>query len=507
MTHNKYVAAIDQGTTSSRCIVFDANGHIVSSAQREHKQIFPQPGWVEHDALEIWENVQDVVTRALADGNLQVEQLAAVGITNQRETTVVWDRHTGKPVSNAIVWQDTRTSDLVRELGAPVGPERFRERTGLPLATYFSGPKFRWMLDDIDGLRERAESGDVLFGTIDTWLIWNLTGGVDGGRHVTDVTNASRTLLMSLRDLDWDETILDRMQIPRAALPEIVSSSEVYGTATGVLAGVPVAGALGDQHAALFGQTAFAKGDVKSTYGTGCFLLLNTGGKPVQSRHGLLTTLAYKIGDAPAVYALEGSIAVSGALVQWFRDQLGAIEHASDIEALAARVDDNGDCYIVPAFSGLFAPHWRGDARGVVVGLTGYITKAHIARAILEASAWQTKEVVDAMAADTRIALTELRVDGGMTANSLLLQILADVLNLTVVLPEVAETTALGAAFAAGLAVGYWSDLESLRTTWTQKSVFTPVVDEERRAREYRQWKKAVARTLDWVEPNPKSGG
>ena len=501
MGQNKFVAAIDQGTTSSRCIVFDVHGQIVCSAQREHRQIFPQPGWVEHDAIEIWESVQDVVTRALADGNLQVDQLAAVGITNQRETTVVWDRSTGVPVANAIVWQDTRTDDLVRELGAPVGSERFRERTGLPLATYFSGPKFRWMLDNIDGLRERAEQGEVLFGTIDSWLIWNLTGGVDGGRHLTDVTNASRTLLMNLYELDWDETVLDRMDIPRAALPEIVSSSEVYGTATGVLAGVPVSGALGDQHAALFGQTAFSKGDVKSTYGTGSFLLLNTGEKPVQSRHGLLTTLAYKIGDAPAVYALEGSIAISGALVQWFRDQLGVIEHASEIEALAASVEDNGDCYIVPAFSGLFAPHWRSDARGVVVGLTGYITKEHIARAILEASAWQTKEVVDAMIADTRMHLSELRVDGGMTSNSLLLQIIADALGLTVVLPEVAETTALGAAFAAGLAVGYWSGLEELRATWTQKSVFEPVADDDRRAHEYTQWKKAVARTLNWVEP------
>lgn len=506
MGQKQFVAAIDQGTTSSRCIIFDVRGHIVSSAQREHKQIFPKPGWVEHDAAEIWANVQDVVKGALADGNLKVEQIAAVGITNQRETTVVWDKQTGVPVANAIVWQDTRTADLVRELGAPVGSERFRERTGLPLATYFSGPKFRWMLDNVDGLRERAERGDVLFGTIDSWLVWNLTGGVDGGRHVTDVTNASRTLLMSLRELDWDETILDRMQIPRAALPEIVSSSEVYGTATGVLAGVPVAGALGDQHAALFGQTAFSKGDVKSTYGTGSFLLLNTGEKPVQSRHGLLTTLAYKIGEAPAVYALEGSIAISGALVQWFRDQLGVIEKASDIEALAASVEDNGDCYIVPAFSGLFAPHWRSDARGVVVGLTGYITSAHIARAILEASAWQTKEVVDAMVADTKMQLTELRVDGGMTANSLLLQILADALDLTVVLPEVVETTALGAAFAAGLAVGYWSGLDELSATWKQKSTFEPVVDEDRRTHEYKQWKKAVERTLGWVEPSPPSG-
>lgn len=503
MAHPKFVAAIDQGTTSSRFIIFDSDGHIVSSAQKEHQQIFPQPGWVEHDAKEIWLNVQDVVQRALTDGNIQREQLAAIGITNQRETTVVWDKATGEPVSNAIVWQDTRTGDLVRELGAPVGPERFRERTGLPLATYFSGPKFRWMLESIDGLRARAERGDVLFGTIDSWLIWNLTGGTDGGRHVTDVTNASRTLLMNLRELDWDDTILDRMGIPRAALPKIVSSSEVYGTGTGVLAGVSVAGALGDQHAALFGQTAFSKGDVKSTYGTGSFLLQNTGEKPVQSHHGLLTTVAYKIGDAPAVYALEGSIAVSGALVQWFRDQLGAIEKASDIEALAASVTDNGDCYFVPAFSGLFAPHWRSDARGVIVGLTAYVTKAHIARAILEASAWQTKEVVDAMIADTRIPLTELRVDGGMTANSLLLQILADALDVKVVLPEVAETTSLGAAFAAGLAVGYWSGPEELRATWKQKAVFEPGIDDKRRGHEYRQWKKAVSRTLDWVEPGP----
>ncbi|MBB5633170.1 glycerol kinase [Cryobacterium mesophilum] len=501
MGQETFVAAIDQGTTSSRCIVFNKRGRIVSSAQREHRQIFPRPGWVEHDATEIWANVQDVVQRALDGGGIAVDQLAAIGITNQRETVVLWDRETGEPVSNAIVWQDTRTRDLVRELGAPVGPERFRERTGLPLATYFSGPKFLWMLENIDGLRERAERGDILFGTMDSWLIWNLTGGTDGGRHVTDVTNASRTLLMNLRELDWDGTVLERMRIPRAALPEIVSSSEVYGTATGVLAGVPIAGALGDQHAALFGQTAFSEGDVKSTYGTGSFLLLNTGAEPVQSRHGLLTTVGYQIGDAPAVYALEGSIAVSGALVQWFRDQLGAIENASDIEALAASVADNGDCYVVPAFSGLFAPHWRSDARGVIVGLTGYVTKAHIARAILEASAWQTKEVVDAMAADTRMPLAELRVDGGMTANNLLLQILADALDVRVILPEVTETTCLGAAFAAGLAVGYWSGLDELRETWSQKAAFEPAIDEKRRAHEYRQWKKAVARTLDWVEP------
>ncbi|MBN9150841.1 MAG: glycerol kinase GlpK [Cryobacterium sp.] len=500
MGNERFIAAIDQGTTSSRCIVFDARGGIVSVAQKEHKQIFPQPGWVEHDAVEIWKNVQEVVQAAISDAKLGVADIASIGITNQRETTVVWDKLTGEPVFNAIVWQDTRTADLVRELGSPVGPERFRERTGLPLATYFSGPKLLWLLENVEGLRDRADRGEVLFGTMDTWLIWNLTGGADGGRHVTDVTNASRTILMNLRELKWDETILQRMNIPAAVLPEIVSSSEVYGMATGALAGVPVAGALGDQHAALFGQTAFAKGDVKSTYGTGSFLLLNTGDEPVQSKHGLLSTVAYKIGDAPAVYALEGSIAVTGALVQWLRDRLGIISKASEIETLAATVDDNGGCYFVPAFSGLFAPYWRSDARGVIAGLTGYITKAHIARAVLEASAWQTREVVDAMQADTGIAMTELKVDGGMTANNLLMQILADALDLTVIRPMVAETTCLGAAYAAGLAVGFWDSVDDLKANWHRGAQWEPVVDPSRRAREYRQWKKAVQRTLNWVE-------
>lgn len=506
MTDKRYVAAIDQGTTSSRCIVFDINGSIVAVAQREHEQIFPQPGWVEHDAAEIWSNVKRVCTDALADAELQPSDIAAIGITNQRETTLIWDRETGQPVHNAIVWQDTRTDEIVRELGDVVGPERFRERTGLPLATYFAGPKILWLLENIDGLRTRAEAGELLFGTMDTWLIWNLTGGVNGGRHVTDVTNASRTLLMNLKELSWDETILDRMNLPASLLPEIVSSSEVYGLAEGFLEGVPVSGALGDQHAALFGQTAFDKGDIKSTYGTGSFLLVNTGTEPVQSKHGLISTVGYKIGDEPAVYALEGSIAVTGALVQWFRDRLGVISKASEIETLAGSVDDNGGCYFVPAFSGLFAPYWRSDARGVIAGLTGYITKAHLARAVLEASAWQTREVVDAMQADTGITMTELKVDGGMTANNLLMQMLADALDVTVLRPMVAETTCLGAAYAAGLAVGFWPNLDSLRANWHRAAQWTPMIDPERRDREYRFWKKAVQRTLNWVEEDMPSG-
>ncbi len=496
----EFVAAIDQGTTSSRCMIFDHDGAVVAIARQEHAQHFPRPGWVEHDASEIWQNVQDVVAEALHAAGIAASGLAAVGITNQRETTVVWDRSTGSPVANAIVWQDTRTDGIVGRLSENGGVEWFRDRTGLTLATYFAGPKLTWLLENTPGLRERAEAGEVLFGTIDSWLIWNLTGGPDGGRHVTDVTNASRTLLMDLHTLTWDDELLTRVGIPRATLPEIASSSEVYGTATGALEGVPVSGALGDQHAALVGQTAFDGGDLKSTYGTGAFLLLNTGTEPVRSQHGLLSTVAFKLGDAPAHYALEGSIAVSGSLVQWFRDQLGAIESAGEIEALAASVDDNGGCYFVPAFSGLFAPHWRSDARGVIAGLTGYVTKAHIARAILEASAWQTRELVDAMVSDTGIDLHELRVDGGMTANALLLQLLADALDVEVVRPQVIETTALGAAYAAGLAVGFWPDVDTLRANWRAEATWRPSVAPERREREYRQWKKAVERTLDWVD-------
>ncbi|GAB2494167.1 glycerol kinase GlpK [Nocardiopsis aegyptia] len=491
----QYVAAIDQGTTSSRCILFDRDGRIVSVDQREHRQIFPQPGWVEHDAMEIWANVEVVVKNALQKSDITPDQVAAIGITNQRETTVVWDRETGEPVHNAIVWQDTRTGDLARELGGDQGQDRFRETCGLPLATYFSGPKLRWLLDNVEGLRGRAERGEVLFGTMDTWIIWKLTG-----RHVTDVTNASRTMLMNLHTLEWDNGVLEAMDIPAAVLPEIRSSSEVYGQARGYLAGTPVASSLGDQHAALFGQTCFDPGDVKGTYGTGTFLVMNTGTEPVTSQNGLLTTLGYKLGDEPAVYALEGSIAVTGSLVQWLRDNLGLIASAPEIETLARTVEDNGGCYIVPAFSGLFAPHWDSDARGVIAGLTGYVNKGHIARAVLEASAWQTREVVDAMNADSQIDLTSLKVDGGMTADNLLMQILSDVLDAEVVRPMVAETTCLGAAYAAGLAVGYWPDVETLRANWHKAAEWTPKMDADVRDREYHNWKKAVRRTLDWVE-------
>ncbi len=483
-----YIAAIDQGTTSSRCIVFDQSGGIVSVAQREHRQIFPRPGRVEHDATEIWTNVQAVVRDALAHASLTYADIAAFGITNQRETTVVWDKATGEPVHNAIVWQDTRTDALIKKLG---DQDRFRERSGLPLATYFSGPKLRWLLDHVDGLRERAGRGEVLFGTMDTWLIWNLTG-----RHVTDVTNASRTMLMNLETLDWDPELLSAMDVPREVLPEIRSSSEVYGT----YEGVPVASALGDQQAALFGQTCFEPGEGKCTYGTGSFLLVNTGDQPVLSQNGLLTTVGYKIGDEPAAYALEGAIAVTGALVQWFRDKLGLISSAAEIETLARTVEDNGGAYFVPAFSGLFAPHWRSDARGVIAGLTGYISRGHLARAVLEASAWQTREVVDAMNADSGVDLTTLRVDGGMTGNNLLMQFLADVLDVPVVRPIVAETTCLGAAYAAGLAVGYWPDKDALKANWHKAAEWEPSMEPAARDKGYRKWKKAVERTVGWMD-------
>ncbi len=491
----RYIAAIDQGTTSSRCIIFDAKGAIVAMAQKEHRQIFPRPGWVEHDALEIWANVNGVVAAAMARMGIGPADLAAVGITNQRETTLIWNKATGAPIANAIVWQDTRTDHLVAELGGSEGQDRFRARCGLPLATYFSGPKIRWLLDNIDGARAAAERGELLFGTMETWLIWKLTG-----RHVTDVTNASRTMLMNLATLDWDDELLFAIGVPRQVLPEICSSSEIYGTATGVLEGVAVASALGDQQAALFGQTCFAPGEGKCTYGTGAFLLLNTGERPVISQNGLLTTVGYRIGGAPAVYALEGSIAVAGSLVQWVRDNLGLIANAAEIEPLAVSVADNGGCYVVPAFAGLFAPYWRSDARGVIVGLTGYITKAHIARAALEAVAWQVREVVDAMAADSGQPLTTLKADGGMTANTLLMQFQADVLNVPVVRPKVAETTCLGAAYAAGLAVGFWPDLATLSAQWAKDAQWSPAMPQETRERELRQWKKAVQRTMDWVE-------
>ena len=491
----RYVAAIDQGTASSRCLVFDRSGRIVSIAQKEHRHIYPRPGWVEHDPEEIWSNVEHVVRRALAEASLEPTDLVAVGIANQRETTIVWDRQTGQPVHNAINWQDMRTDHIVRALAAEFGQEHFRERSGLPLTSYFSGPKLRWLLDNVPGLTHRAEAGEVLFGTMDSWLIWRLTG-----RHLTDVTNASRTLLMSLHTLDWDDGLLDAVGVPRAMLPEIRPSAEIYVEAHGLLAGVPVAAALGDQQAALFGQTCFAAGEAKCTYGTGSFLLLNTGDRPVLSPSGLLTTLCCRVGEELPTYALEGSIAVTGALVQWFRDNLELIGSAPEIETLARTVEDNGGCYFVPAFSGLFAPHWRSDARGVIAGLTGYITKGHLARAVLEATAWQTREVVEAMSSDAGVTLSTLRVDGGMTANNLLMQFLADVLDVPVVRPNVAETVSLGAAYAAGLAVGFWSDTDALRANWHVAAQWLPNMDPDRRERGYRKWRKAVARTTDWLD-------
>ncbi len=497
---SKYVGALDQGTTSTRFMIFDHAGAVVAIHQKEHEQIFPKPGWVEHDPMEIWARAQEVIAGGLQKAGITAADLAAVGITNQRETAVVWDKTTGKPVYNAIVWQDTRTDVYVTEFGKDGGQDRFRAKVGLPLATYFSGPKVRWILDNVEGAKAKADAGDLLFGNIDTWCIWNLTGGVNGGVHVTDVTNASRTMLMNLETLDWDAEIMGIMGVPRSMLPAIKASSEVYGTCVGELAGVPVAGDLGDQQAALFGQTCFSAGEAKNTYGTGCFMLLNTGNTAVQSKNGLLTTLGYKIGDQPAVYALEGSIAITGALVQWLRDNLGMITSSDEVEALANSVEDNGGVYFVPAFSGLFAPYWKSDARGVIAGLTRYVNKGHIARAVLEATAWQTREVLDAMNADSGVALTALKVDGGMVFNNTLMQFQADVLGVPVIRPKVAETTALGAAYAAGLAVGYWAEVEDLRANWAKDAEWAPKMDPARRDKEYALWKKAVTRTFDWVE-------
>ncbi|MEO7449201.1 MAG: glycerol kinase GlpK [Humibacillus sp.] len=497
-----HVVAIDQGTTSTRAIVFDHGGQVVAVDQMEHRQIFPRAGWVEHDALEIWQNTRAVVGGALGKANLNSTHVAAVGITNQRETAVVWERATGRPIHNAVVWQDTRTQAICDELARDGGPERFKATTGLPLATYFAGPKVAWILDHVDGARERAEAGELLCGTVDTWLVWNLTGGAeDGGVHVTDVTNASRTLLMDLHTLAWDEQIAAEMGVPLAMLPEIRSSSEVYGTCKpGILIDVPVAGILGDQQAATFGQACLEVGSAKNTYGTGNFMLLNTGEEIVASTHGLLTTVCYRLGDAKPVYALEGSIAVTGSLVQWLRDNLGLINEAKDIEALAASVDDNGGAYFVPAFSGLFAPHWRSDARGALVGLTRFVNKGHIARAALEATAFQTREVLEAMDADSGVPLTELRVDGGMVANDTLMQFQADLLGVDVVRPRVAETTALGAAYAAGLAVGYWASTTDITDNWQEDRRWSPQMAQGERERLFRQWCKAVERTLDWVD-------
>jgi glycerol kinase len=496
-----YVGAIDQGTTSTRFMVFDRSARIVSVAQKEHEQIFPRPGWVEHDALEILRRTHEVIAEALEKRGLEAEDLAAIGITNQRETTVVWDRKTGRPIANALVWQDTRVADDVAHFAKNGGQNRFREQTGLPLSTYFSGLKLRWILRNVAGAKEAAENGDLLFGNIDTFLVWNLTGGPDGGQHITDVTNASRTQLLNLQTLDWDEKLLSAFEIPRAILPQVRSSSEIYGTGTlESIRGVPIAGILGDQQAALVGQTCFRPGEVKNTYGTGCFLLMNTGERIVPSKFGLLTTVAYKLGKQPARYALEGSIAITGALVQWLRDNLGIIETSADVESLARSVEDNGGVYFVPAFSGLYAPYWKESARGVIAGLTRYATKAHLARAVLEATAFQSREVVEAMEKDSGISLESLRVDGGMVKNELLMQFQADILNREVVRPAVQETTALGAAYVAGLAVGFFSDLDELRSKWAVDRTWKPRVEEIERENLYRQWKKAVTRSFDWID-------
>jgi glycerol kinase len=500
----RYVMSVDQGTTSTRCILFDRHGRLVSVAQLEHRQYFPRPGWVEHDPVEIWRNLERVAPEALAQAGVGADQVVALGIANQRETTLLWDRRTGEPVGRAIVWQDTRTSDLVDELTREPRAAIVPERCGLPLATYFSAPRIRWLLDRRPGLRERAERGDVLFGTMETWLIWNLTGGPDGGLHVTDVTNASRTLLMDLATLAWDRDLLEFFGVPQAMLPQIRPSMEAFAPTSVLLPGVPIAAALGDQQAALFGQTCFSPGEAKCTYGTGSFLLLNTGTEPVRSKHGLLTTVGYKIGSEPTAYALEGSIAITGALVQWFRDQLGLVSSAPEIETLAASVPDNGGVYIVPAFSGLYAPYWRSDARGVIVGLTSYVTKAHLARAVLEATGWQTREVVDAMNADSGLELTALRVDGGMTADNLLMQFIADVLGVAVMRPMVTETVSLGAAYAAGLATGFWADPQVLRRNWHRAAQWLPQMEAGRRETEYDNWRRSVERTFDWIRP---SGG
>jgi glycerol kinase len=481
-------------------MIFDHSGGVVAIDQKEHEQIYPKPGWVEHDPAEIWTRCGEVIRGALAKAGIKASDLAAVGITNQRETAVVWDRKTGKAVYNAIVWQDTRTDTLINGWAKDGGQDRFRAKVGLPLATYFSGPKVKWILDNVPGAQAKADAGDLLFGNIDTWCIWNLTGGVSGGVHVTDVSNASRTMLMNLATLDWDPDMLKVMGVPRSMLPAIKASSAVYGKGVGDLAGIPIAGDLGDQQAALFGQTCFSAGEAKNTYGTGCFMLLNTGTKPVQSKSGLLTTLGYKIGDQPAVYALEGSIAITGALVQWLRDNLGMIKTSPEIEELAKTVDDNGGVYFVPAFSGLFAPYWKSDARGVIAGLTRYVNKGHIARAVLEATAWQTREVLDAMNSDSGVPLTALKVDGGMVFNDLLMQFQADVLGVPVIRPKVAETTALGAAYAAGLAVGFWKEVEDLRANWQKDHEWKPKMDAKTREADLKLWKKAVTRTFDWVE-------
>jgi glycerol kinase len=501
----KYVAAIDQGTTSTRCVIFDHRGLIVSLAQKEHRQIYPQPGWVEHDPLEIWDCTRDMIHESLSKASLQARDIVAVGVTNQRETTIVWDRFTGKPYYNAIVWQDTRTKSLCDELALEGGQDRFRAKVGLPLSPYFSGSKIKWLLENITSVRIAADRGEALFGNLDSWEIWWLTGGPQGGAHVTDVTNASRTMLMNLETLDWDDEILAIMGIPRQMLPRIVPSSDPNPWGYTLKedpfeSAIPVCGDLGDQQAALVGQTCFSAGEAKNTYGTGCFMLLNTGMQPIQSQSGLLTTLAFQIGKNPAIYALEGSVAITGALVQWLRDNLGLIKKSSEVEDLARTVEDTGGIYFVPAFSGLFAPYWRSDARGVILGMTRYTNKGHIARAALEATAYQTREVLDAMESDSGVKLKALKVDGGMVQDELLMQFQSDILGVPVLRPKVAETTSLGAAYAAGLAVNYWDNLEDLRSNWQIDKTWQPQMDVDTRIRLYKGWRKAVERTFGWVE-------
>lgn len=496
----KYIAAIDQGTTSTRCIIFDKKGNIISVGQKEHAQIYPKPGWVEHDTDEIWTNTLEVIALARINKKIPISDIAAVGITNQRETSVIWNKKTGKPYHNALVWQDTRTGDLVNHYEKSRGTAWFQTKTGLPLATYFSGLKIKWMLDNVEGLRTDAERGDAIFGNMDTFLIWHLTGGINGGLHLTDVTNASRTQLMNLQTMTWDTEILAEFGIPAAILPRIEPSSKVYGTITAEpLAGIPLAGDLGDQQAALVGQTCYKPGEAKNTYGTGCFMLMNTGTEIVPSKAGLLTTVAYQFENQPVTYALEGSVAIAGALVQWLRDNLGIIENSADVERLAATVEDNGGAYFVPAFSGLYAPYWKSSARGVIAGLTRYVNKAHIARAVLEATAFQTKEVLDAMKKDSGIKLSSLRVDGGMVVNELLMQFQSDILNTPVIRPKMIETTALGAAYAAGMAVGFWKDFDDLTKNWGKDKTWRSKMDTTTRNTLYKGWKKAIKRSMDWV--------
>jgi len=502
---SKYVAAVDQGTTSTRFMIFDHESRVIAIDQKEHRQIYPQPGWVEHDPEEIWQRTQEVIQGALAKAGIDAGEIAAIGVTNQRETTIVWNRRTGKPYYNAIVWQDMRTAGICEDLARDGGQDRWRAKTGLPLATYFSGPKIKWILDNVPGVREDAASGEAIFGNIDTWVIWWLTGGPQGGAHVTDVSNASRTMLMNLHTLDWDDEILHTLGIPRQMLPQIRPSSDpsLYGKTpvSGPLgASIPVCGDLGDQQAALVGQTCFSPGEAKNTYGTGCFMLLNTGTQAVPSKSGLLTTLAYRMGNEPAVYALEGSIAITGALVQWLRDNLGLIQKSAEVEDLARTVEDNGGIYFVPAFSGLFAPYWNLKARGLLIGLTRFVNKGHIARAVLEATAYQTREVLDAMNKDSGVALTALKVDGGMVYDELLMQFQADILGVPVIRPTVAETTSLGAAYAAGLGVGFWDNLQGLRQYWKEDKRWLPQMEAAKREELYRGWLKAVQRAIDWLD-------